>query len=428
MNLKKVTFGLFLLLIFSLAFMQPRAYSFSGFSIHLTELIFLLTTLTWILALILKKDKIRLGKIYLPLSFFLMAMILSVVFSDNLTKSLIKLLGVFYLIGLAVLAFNLVESIEHAKKVIFFWFAATLISCSISVITLIIFYVDRENPLLLYTLSHYGTLPPGNYPRIQSTFLNPNMFCNYLNVSIMATLAAFRLGWINKAWLWLFVVIFTLAALLTISPGLGGIGLSIGIWLWLVFREQKKNFTGKLFLLLGLSTAFFFVAAILIMPNENPLSPYFIRAPFLTDIFIYPSERLLAWQSAVENFWQNPFFGRGLGLDAVRMESIIASGQKHFINDAHQLWLNLAVQTGITGLAATLYLCVFFIRKIGPFSFGTSPVEVLRLAFGLAFIGAFLYQGLGGSFEDARHLWILIGLLGSFIHPGDYFKVESETC
>jgi hypothetical protein len=48
---------------------------------------------------------------------------------------------------------------------------------------------------------------------------------------------------------------------------------------------------------------------------------------------------------------------------------------------------------------------------------GTAPLRLLaddrnalRLALGIAFLGAFAYQGLGGSFEDARHLWLLLGL------------------
>jgi carbon starvation protein CstA len=36
---------------------------------------------------------------------------------------------------------------------------------------------------------------------------------------------------------------------------------------------------------------------------------------------------------------------------------------------------------------------------------------LIHLALSCALIGAFLYQGLSGSFEDARHLWILFGLL-----------------
>jgi hypothetical protein len=32
------------------------------------------------------------------------------------------------------------------------------------------------------------------------------------------------------------------------------------------------------------------------------------------------------------------------------------------------------------------------------------------VALGLAFLVAFAYEGLGGAFEDARHLWVLFGL------------------
>jgi hypothetical protein len=30
---------------------------------------------------------------------------------------------------------------------------------------------------------------------------------------------------------------------------------------------------------------------------------------------------------------------------------------------------------------------------------------------GLTWLNAFVYQGLTGSYEDARHLWLLLGLL-----------------
>ncbi|HSK73761.1 MAG TPA: O-antigen ligase family protein [Pyrinomonadaceae bacterium] len=361
------------------------------------------------------------SKFYIPLAFYLAAMILSAVFSEDPKQSFIKLLGGFYLIGLAVLAFNLVRTTEEAKKAVFFWLAATLISCLVSVISLLLFYADRSNPLLFYTLSHYGTLPPGNYARIRGTFLNPNMLCNYLNVSIMFSIAAFWLGWIGKKFFLVFLLFFSIAAFFTLSPGLGGIALSLSLWFWLVFSEKRKFFLARTSLFSGISIAFIFFLMLLIMPNENPLSPYRINLPFFANE-IYPSERLLAWQGTLETLWQNPLFGRGLGLDVVWIKSIIASGQTHIVTDAHQLWLNVAGQMGFLGLAAIIFLSIFFFLRARPFKFENNPITILRISFGLAFVGAFLYQGLGGSFEDARHLWILIGLLGGFSENREAFE------
>jgi O-antigen ligase len=400
----------YLVLVFSLGFMQPSV-SILGFRVPLADFIFLVTFSIWLVSIFFKKTAFRFGNFYFPLILYFLALVFSTIFSNDLQHSFIKLLGEIYLIGLAVLSFNLIRSIKDAKKTVFVWLCATFVACLVSVITFAIFYIDPGNPYFLFALSHQGTLPPGNYPRIQSTFLNPNMFCNYLNVSLMFVLAAYKLGWIKKTVSMIFFIFFFIAAFFTLSPGLGGILLCLGLWFWLLFREKENFLYSKLSLWLGCSAAFLFFIALLFAPNENPLSPY--RFNFLGKV-IYPSERLLAWQASLQTLTENPVFGRGIGLDVVSILSVLASGQKHFVGDSHQLWLNVAGQAGIVGLAAICYLSYFFYKKVYPLELKNNPNKILRICFGLAFVGSFLYQGLGGSFENARHLWILIGLLGSF--------------
>jgi hypothetical protein len=63
---------------------------------------------------------------------------------------------------------------------------------------------------------------------------------------------------------------------------------------------------------------------------------------------------------------------------------------------------------------AILFLTIYFFRNSFPFKF-TDEKSYLRIGFGLAFIGAFMYQGLNGSFEDARQIWVLIGLYGAVV-------------
>jgi O-antigen ligase len=109
---------------------------------------------------------------------------------------------------------------------------------------------------------------------------------------------------------------------------------------------------------------------------------------------------------------ENPFFGKGLGTDVADAKYLNPSGTLETLTDAHQMWLSVAAQTGIFGLVALCFLCVFFFRRAFVFSFDNKKA-ILQTALAIAFISAFLYQGLSGSYEDARHLWVLIGLLAS---------------
>jgi O-antigen ligase len=104
-----------------------------------------------------------------------------------------------------------------------------------------------------------------------------------------------------------------------------------------------------------------------------------------------------------------PIVGRGIGLDAGFVVYDSPNG-KQFLGDAHQLWLNVAAQQGLVGLAVIIFLTIWFLRRGLPLNIENTPIKT---ALGLAFIGTFCYQGLIGSYEDARHLWILLGLLAS---------------
>jgi hypothetical protein len=55
-------------------------------------------------------------------------------------------------------------------------------------------------------------------------------------------------------------------------------------------------------------------------------------------------------------------------------------------------------------------LLAYVARRTLPLKLVRGEAAVARLGIGLTFLNAFAYQGLGGSFEDARHLWVLFGL------------------
>jgi hypothetical protein len=62
----------------------------------------------------------------------------------------------------------------------------------------LLFYIAPDLAAASGLLHHYGSLPPGNYPRVEGTYIYPAMLCNYLTIGMMLTLAAGKLGWIGN--------------------------------------------------------------------------------------------------------------------------------------------------------------------------------------------------------------------------------------
>jgi O-antigen ligase len=79
------------------------------------------------------------------------------------------------------------------------------------------------------------------------------------------------------------------------------------------------------------------------------------------------------------------------------------------MTDAHNVFLNFAAQTGLVGLAAMLAIVLHVARRTFPLRL--QGFGAVRVMLGLTWLNAFVYQGLTGSYEDARHLWLLLGLL-----------------
>lgn len=402
--LENLPFWFFWLVVFSLPFVNfPNLRNF-GYSIQTTDILFLLTGLVWLFYLVLRKNKLKFSWFYLPLTLYFVSICLSTYFSENQRTSLIKLLGNILLLGLSVLAFNLVDDKKKFRQIGMAWLSATFLVCFVSLASLILFYFQRDNPILLETLSHYGSLPTGNYPRIQSTFFNPNMMCNYLNISVAFLLLAYKFKWLTRNVLLIYSILFAITTFFTVSPGIGGIILVIGIWFWLDLKLIKPLYikilslklVSKLFLLGGISGAIFFFLTTLPSPTNFPSK-------------IEPSPRVLTWASALATLQKYPIVGRGVGLDAGFVFYDSPNG-KQFLGDAHQLWLNVAAQQGLVGLAVILFLTIWFLRRSLPLDLENNPIKT---ALGLVFIGTFCFQGLIGSYEDARHIWILLGLLAS---------------
>ena len=392
---------------FSLAFMRPPI-ELLGFISVPSDFVFLGMVSVWALLLALQRSRLVWDPAYCFIGAYLLAMVASAAAADVPSSSAAKLLTQVYLLSLPIIVCSLVRDEEMLRRAILWWLAGAAVVSFAGLASLLAFAVDRDNPILDYTRFGFGTLPPGNYPRLSLTFLNANMACNYLTVSLMLLLAARRQGWIGKLHFLLLLGGILTAALSTISPGLGGIALAVGLWMWML--KGRRGSTARLFLVGGTVTAALFVGAMAVTPILHPTAPFLIHVPAL-DVVLAPAGRLMIWMDAGANVFENPLLGRGIGSDAVLVRYQNPSGHLEQLTDAHNNFLNIAVQCGLVGLAALVALIGHMVRRTVPLRLPDNDAGVFRVAVGIGLLNGLVYQGLGGSFEDARHLWFAFGLL-----------------
>lgn len=420
MNSARPTFieVMFLILVFSLGFMQPNL-GLTGVNVQLTEPLFLIAVLVFAVAVFLKKITLRWDNSFFFFGAYLIALSLSAVFSASPRTSSVKLLGEFFLVGLAVMSVQIIRTKETLKRVILVWIAAGTIVSIIGTLTVLLFYIDRDSIWHTWFLHHYGSLPPGNYPRVQSTFVYPALLCSYLGVSLLLILAALKLKWLGEKISWTLILLHAITIMFTLTPGIGGVMFSLFAWTAVCFYIKGRSKVGYFMMAGGVLSAMSFFAVSALTLRHIPTSPYVFN---LGGIRIDPTQRLLAWQGAFETFLAHPLFGKGLGLGVCKVLFTAPSGQQQTLTDAHNIWLSIAGQSGIFALIAFTALTAYLLYRIRQLLNESgllhmhSETAILPAIFGLAILSSVLVQGLTGSFENARHLWILFGMAMSLKH------------
>jgi O-antigen ligase len=394
---------LFLLLVFALPFMRPAVH----YPVIAADLLFLVVLAAFAAELALRRRTVRWRTAYWVLILYGFTLSASVVVSPDARLSLIKSAATFYLVTIAMLTDQIVRTRRDLKLVVLAWIAATAIVAALGVASLILFPFAAHAPLLDYTQNEYGTLHAGPYIRLRVTFFFASMMCNYLTVSLGLILLARKCGWIGRS---AFVLLFAgtlIVGIASVSPGIGGLALAIGIWVWLI-RRSTEPLLARLSLTGGAIVAVGFVAAMTFTPIAHITAPF--RIHLADGIELFPAVRFLTWTAALHTWLSQPFLGHGLGIDPIMTPYQDPTGAIRTMADAHNILLSVAAQSGVVGLIGLIAVIALATRLTFRRADWNARFPI-PLAIGLIFLNGFLYQGLGGSFEDARHLWLLLGLL-----------------
>lgn len=299
-----------------------------------------------------------------------------------------------YVTGLAALGHQLVPHAVVPERFLRAFVAGTAVAVGAVLVGIVLFYAGLELPRENRFVGAYGAVPSGRYPRVIGTFVNPNLLCNFLVCGLVAGLTAGRLGVISRRLSAALVPATLVAVGFTLSPGIGGALLAAGVWLW-AFPALRSHAFRRAALVAGVAGA---VAFLVLTTVKLDL-----------DDGVQRSHRVRAWEDAGERFVDHPIVGVGLDENLAHVEH-----GNDLVTDAHNMWLSVAGQMGVIGVAAIG--AVF----VAPFADAERRRRIWRqpLAGGLAvaLLGALAYHGLSMSVEDARHLWIVLGVLAGLAY------------
>ena len=260
--------------------------------------------------------------------------------------------------------------------------AATLAAVSVVMIASVVLWAAGFDDLP--TLTHLGSLPPGSYPRVVGPFLNPNMACTWLLAALAVVLSLSRSLGSSPRQTAVFVGIGTLAVVPTLSPGLAGWFAGLG----LAHKQLPRSVRMPAVVLGAAGMLAMFTATIVLLRS----------APGGWQIEVAP--RVWVWKGAVETAAKASGLGAGLAVQPAYHPWTTPSGVPQVLTDAHELFLSILAQVGVPGLIIWLTLIVIALRR----------ARYSDPWLGIGIIGAILVPGLSGSFETARHLWVLVGM------------------
>jgi O-antigen ligase len=409
-------------------FVKVGAIRSFGPVIQLADLVFALVAGLWLLGIARGELELVVGKAWIGLGFYVVASAASFFVSPEPKTSAIKLIGLGFLVTLALVTASLAATRAGWKVVVGAWALAAGITGLLGTLSVLVFFAGVRDRAVNIFLWSYGSIPAGGYPRIAIFFLNSNMLCSYLLVGIAASVLMLREseGRWRQIW-WALLGAMTISTVFTLSAGLGGLGLGAGVgWIW--WQRYRKSVVAWREALVGLGAAagalVFIVLSVflLVPPGQGDVGLG------LADLELQGSGRVANWKGAIDAIVEKPVTGHGIGLNIAltrhprafhSMEEWGTTAMQDMVArpmEAHNVLLNIWGQIGVFGALG-------FVLFVGALLFGLLAREArdessqwVRITLVCALLAAVLYHGLFGGFEESRQYWWLFGVTLAALH------------
>lgn len=413
LTVRSPRFGL-LAVVFLLPFERVGSVDIAGFTLRSSQVFGGLTLVAWLLLLITRKRwSFRPNPTFWLGVLFLLIALVSISQAENAFRATTVWVFVAFTVIVSWLVPQLIRGRNDLDKLITVLFVSTSI---IGVFGLYQFMGDLVGlPPSLTGLRDLYTSDVFGFPRIQSTFLEPLYYANFLLIPLSLALVFVLSGKGKQSRLFLvaFILLLGVNFVLTLSRG-AYIAFAVMLMI-LALVYWKKVFTPH-WIVLGVIVALIVGwGAVQFLgfsgDTQESVDTFTKQA---TDIFSGASyfDRAETFTQAWELFQAHPYLGVGIGNFGPAVADIALVQPPNGWLIVNNEFLELLAETGLLGFFAYLaLLVVLFWRSIKAMRYSRDPyLRAVMLALLLAFIGI-LIQYNTFSILFIMHIWFLFGLM-----------------
>lgn len=405
----------FLMIIFFLPFERVPTYSLFGIDLKINTILGIITLIGWIGVVLFKSKqwKIQPNALSVPIGFFIIALLLSLLQAGDLGRSIQVFVFILFTIALSVMSVNMIPGIDNLKKIILVLLFSSFI---VGIFGLFQFggdIIGLPNSITLLKIG-YGKETFG-FPRIQAFSMEPLFFANYLLIPISLALAYFfdKVNIIKRWWLIVLLGILLLNFILTLSRG-GYLGLITVVILFLFFYA-RKIFSWRNIIIIAVCFFVFLGAMFALSKGRGDSLGKFINQATVKDRFKGSESvqgRLMAYEGALQIFSKHRLTGIGIGNYGPYVAKFPEQTPKTGWAVVNNEYIEVLTETGIIGLSTfVILILVLLLKSVLAFKKAKDPFLKATL-FGLfaAFCGILIQYNFFSTLYII-HIWVLIGLL-----------------
>lgn len=342
-------------------------------------------------------------------------------------SSVIECSGLIYLLSLFLLCILIIRSESLFWFIIKAWIAVSLLVVCLGFLawgTSLLLKDYYHNPFVLFYAPFSSVI---SFPRIISTFRNPNMLLTYLHITLGMIIPLFLLAKNRNKKIICISVIFLLLLAVILTGSRHILGVLFTLFLLALFLKKEMNKKGFWAFILGL----FFIAQLFITAVFTRWTIYPVKAEKipaskqLSISFSYADSIYnLQQMTAISIIKDHPFFGIGPGkfpdkfmeytlwekyADTLKIEEIGGP----YKSDPHSTYLGIFAETGIFGLLS-FFLIIYFIFVNLSETLKKPASNLMHRYFGLSFlaiVSGFLLNAFIIEIISMRHFWVLLALI-----------------
>jgi len=438
--------AVYALLVVSLPLARPPLLNLGGQPVQASDILLVLLYALAAWGVMRRRLKLRFDELFAASALYVALLALSLITAHKLfTRDGVKLCAYAAMVFLPWLTTHILTDEPRQRVAAWAWVPSAFIASAFGVLGIAGFYLDR-NGIGASLQCGYGGVPSGNYPRLCRPFATPNLFLNFLATAVPIAIVVVA-PHVRRAVLWGALAALGIVAAFTLSAGVGGLAIAIAMAL---IGERRSRGIPRGALDTALAAAATLAAAFFMLTMIATLAPRGEGHISLgsRDLKMMDGMRPSIWAGVLPTIREHPLTGMGYGARVSETNDPRAFNTPDKLKnlsgpvapvrlEAHNVWLSVLGQAGVLGLAGFIFLLMVLTRgwlwrrasdeppSVAEFkgktaAGGSARVVTqadLRNAALAAFAGAFVYHGLIGAFEEARHLWAFLGLAVAVSRP-----------